>query len=240
MDLFEIFIATCAVFLVLCILVPIVQAIAKNAKANAQQREKERRQAERDRIETEKRQQRERQQAERERVAAEKRAKREQEQAARLEAARQLAEYRQVAVKAAKELRELDREADTHGEADETIQTEPPKPAEPEAQRPANIPSHGNRAFTGQVVSFTGTLPGMKRREAIAAVEANGGKAYADMPAGTTLLVVGDKPGMNKLDKADKWIGQVRKITPAQFKAMLDRPITLTPDEFAAQFAPCA
>lgn len=95
----------------------------------------------------------------------------------------------------------------------------------------------GNNAFAGQTVAFTGTLPNMPRAAAIAAVVANGGKAYETMPAGTTLLVVGDKPGMNKLDKADKWIGQVRKITPAQFKAMLRLPLTLTPDQFAAMIA---
>ena len=66
------------------------------------------------------------------------------------------------------------------------------------------------------------------------AVEANGGKAFEDMPASTTLLVVGDKPGMDKLNKADRWIAQVRKITPAQFDFMLKMPLSLTPDEFAA------
>ena len=55
-----------------------------------------------------------------------------------------------------------------------------------------------------------------------------------DMPASTTLLVVGDKPGMDKLNKADRWIAQVRKITPAQFDFMLKMPLSLTPDEFAA------
>lgn len=96
---------------------------------------------------------------------------------------------------------------------------------------------HGNNAFAGHTVAFTGTLPNMPRAAAIAAVVANGGKAYETMPAGTTLLVVGDNPGMNKLDKADKWIGQVRKITPAQFEAMLKLPLTLTPDQFAAMIA---
>lgn len=98
---------------------------------------------------------------------------------------------------------------------------------------------HGNNAFVGQVVAFTGTLPNMTRDEAIAAVTANGGRAYKTMPAGTTLLVVGDNKGKDtkKLDLADRWIGQVRKITPAQFDAMLKLPLTLTPDEFAAMIA---
>ena len=49
--------------------------------------------------------------------------------------------------------------------------------------------------------------------------------------------MVGDKPGMCKMDKADEWIGQVRKITAAQFFAMLEQPLTLELDEFAAMFA---
>ena len=91
--------------------------------------------------------------------------------------------------------------------------------------------------FAGQIVAFTGALKDMTRAEAIRAVEANGGRAYETMPAGTTLLVVGDKPGMGKMDKADKWIGQTRKITQEQFRCMLTAPLTVTPDQFAAAFA---
>lgn len=76
----------------------------------------------------------------------------------------------------------------------------------------------GNNMFRNEVVSFTGTLPGMTRKEAIAAVEANGGKAYETMPVSTTLLVVGDNPGNGKLDKADMW--RTRKITAKQFNTM--------------------
>lgn len=118
-----------------------------------------------------------------------------------------------------------------------------PQPIQPEPIRPVTIPAaplpfKGNNAFAGEVVAFTGTLDGMTRAQAIKGVEANGGKAFETMPAGTTILVVGDKPGMNKLDKADRWIGQVRKITQAQFQAKLSLPLTITPDEFAAHFAP--
>ena len=102
----------------------------------------------------------------------------------------------------------------------------------------AVLPFKGNNAFAGEVVAFTGTLDGMTRAEAIQAVEDNGGRAFETMPAGTTILVVGSNPGMNKLDKADRWIGQVRKITQEQFRAKLTLPLTLTPDEFAAHFAP--
>ena len=112
---------------------------------------------------------------------------------------------------------------------------EDPAPAAPvQAPRPAPLTPHGNNAFAGQVVAFTGTLPGMTRREAIAAVQANGGKAFDAMPAGTTLLVVGANPGMNKLDKADQWIGTCRKITPAQFAGMLAQPLFLELDEATA------
>jgi len=54
-------------------------------------------------------------------------------------------------------------------------------------------------------------------------VQEMGGRAYdKGMPAGTTLLVVGEKPGMKKMDLADEWIGQVKKITTAQFWKMFD------------------
>lgn len=76
------------------------------------------------------------------------------------------------------------------------------------------------RPFAGQVVAFTGKLSSMTRGAAIQKVIDAGGRAYKTMPAGTTLLVVGSNPGMCKMDKADEWISQVRKITEAQFLAM--------------------
>lgn len=127
-----------------------------------------------------------------------------------------------------------------HQPAPEPVQPQPiqPEPIRPVTVSAAPLPFKGNNAFAGEVVAFTGVLDGMTRAEAIKAVEANGGRAFDTMPAGTTILVVGDKPGMNKLDKADRWIGQVRKITQEQFKAKLALPLTLTPDAFAAHFAP--
>lgn len=115
-----------------------------------------------------------------------------------------------------------------------------PEPVQPERSETISsaLPFKGNNMFARQTVAFTGTLDGMTRAEAIRAVEANGGKAFETMPASTTILVVGDKPGMGKLDKADRWIGQVRKITQAQFETMLAAPLTLTIDEFAEAFAP--
>ena len=148
----------------------------------------------------------------------------------KLETARQIAEYNERALKAARELRELEaaREASpapAPAPAPASAQTDA-APAEPEAhaERPETISKseEGPRPFRGQVVSFTGKLSSMTRAEAIAAVKAAGGLAYKDMPAGTTLLVVGSNPGQKKQDLYDKWIGQVKKITEAQFMAMLE------------------
>ena len=146
----------------------------------------------------------------------------------KLETARQIAEYNERALKAVRELRELEaaREASpAPAPAPASVQTDA-APAEPEApaERPEIISKsdEGPRPFRGQVVSFTGKLSSMTRAEAIAAVKAAGGLAYKDMPAGTTLLVVGSNPGQKKQDLYDKWIGQVKKITEAQFMAMLE------------------
>ena len=88
-------------------------------------------------------------------------------------------------------------------------------------------------AFARHKVAFTGTLKSMPRRIAIEYVRAAGGKAFSTMPAGTTLLVVGENPGMDKMDKADLWIGQVRKITERQFLDMLNLKLA-TLDDLAA------
>lgn len=92
----------------------------------------------------------------------------------------------------------------------------------------------GNNIFRNDIVSFTGTIPGMTRKEAIQAVIANGGKAFETMPVSTNLLVVGENPGQGKLDKADARIGQVKKITYGCFLALLKAPLTLDIEEFPA------
>lgn len=115
-----------------------------------------------------------------------------------------------------------------------------PAQAAPQANAaPALLPGglRGNNMFGGEIVAFTGTIPGMTRREAMQAVEANGGKAYSTMPAATTLLVVGEKPGSEKLELAERRCGQVRRIDAAHFKFMLEQDLTVTPQEFAACFA---
>lgn len=115
-----------------------------------------------------------------------------------------------------------------------------PVQAVPQANAaPALLPGglRGNNMFGGEIVAFTGTIPGMTRREAMQAVEANGGKAYSTMPAAATLLVVGEKPGSEKLELAERRCGQVRKIDAAHFRFMLEQDLTVTPQEFAACFA---
>lgn len=125
----------------------------------------------------------------------------------------------------------------------------------PDDARRKAAPIQTGKAFAGETVAFTGKLPGMTRAEAVKAVRDNGGKAFEDMTAATTILVVGERPGMTKMEKADRWIGQVRKITAAQFLKMLEPPAqepkaaadlstllaslppTYSPDEFAAQYA---
>lgn len=193
-----------------CFLLPLVNAVVQNHREQRERREAE----------------------ERRRIKAEAAARAKAERAAQKAAARAARQ----AEAAAAPRRKRGRPRKNPEPAQEAPAAVPPVPV---FKRPETIsPSiQGNNAFAGQTVAFTGTLPNMPRAAAIAAVVANGGKAYETMPAGTTLLVVGDNPGMNKLDKADKWIGQVRKITPAQFEAMLKLPLTLTPDQFAAMIA---
>lgn len=196
-----------------CFLLPLVNAVVQNHREQRERREAE----------------------ERRRIKAEAAARAKAERAAQKAAARAARQAEAAAVPR----RKRGRPRKNPEPALEASAAVPPIPVfkRPESVSGAAPIVHGNNAFAGQTVAFTGTLPNMTRAEAIAAVTANGGRAYDTMTAGTTLLVVGDKPGMNKLDKADRWIGQVRKITPAQFDAMLKLPLTLTPDEFAAMIA---
>lgn len=178
------------------------QAAAKAAAAEAKRREREAKQAERAAAAEKKRHEREAIQAANHSV--------------RLARAAELAEQAERRLAAEREIARL-----RHESAESKRPDIIPALAKPAAKPLSPI---GNGAFAGQVVSFTGRLPGMTRNEAIEAVRRNGGKAFATMPAATTLLVVGDRPGMQKLDKADAWIASVRKITAAQFADMLSRP----------------
>ena len=184
------------------------QAAAKKAAAQAAQAvNAARRAAEQQR----KREEKDAAREAREAVAAARRAE-------KLEAARLLAEYTERSLQAARALRELETTPAPEAPQAAAVQPEPETP-QATAERPESISY--NSPFRGQVVSFTGKLQRMKRADAIKAVQTAGGRAYADFPAGTTILVVGTNPGMKKQEKYDRWIGQVKKITEAQFMEML-------------------
>ena len=172
---------------------------------------------------------------EQERKRQEREAKQAAAHAVKLARAAELAELAERRLQAEKELAQLRQQAAAQpAQRPETIPATPaqaaPAPAQEAAERPALTldqfaASIAPQPFKGQTVSFTGTLfnqagEHVSREKAIALVKSLGGKAYKEMPAGTTLLVVGNNPGMQKMDKADEWIGQVRKITPAQFWQM--------------------
>ena len=244
---------------IILLLLPILRMrhAAKRAEQARREQEAERAAAaEQRRIEAERKKAiQERKAAEREATRVAREAEQQRKQAARLEAARQRAEYaeRELAARReakALELGEIIPDTSEHVTLDdgpeepiEPLEYEDPEQHDTNAQsepEPVSVLEllksrvKGNNAFVGHTVAFTGRLPGMTRREAIQAVQDNGGRAYTKMPAGTTLLVVGDKPGMCKMDKADEWIGQVRKITAAQFFAMLEEPLNLELDELEA------
>ena len=165
-------------------------------------------------------------QAEKQAAREKRRAEQDARAAEKLENARKLAEYRERALAAARELRALDenRPADPAPKRPETISAGKAS-ADPDPVRPsAPAPDPGPKPFAGQVVSFTGTLKSMRRAQAIEMVKAAGGRAFETMPAGTTLLVIGDTKGRNtnKMDLAGEWIGQVKRITEEQFIAMFN------------------
>lgn len=107
----------------------------------------------------------------------------------------------------------------------ETAPSEAAAGAPDPANKQATNPAHDG-TFAGQTVAFTGTLPNMSRADAVQAVRERGGKAFAkEMPAGTTMLIVGRLQGdgeTNKLRRADQYIGQIRKLTAEQFIALIN------------------
>jgi NAD-dependent DNA ligase len=248
MDIFDLYCGLLISVLALCVIIPVCKAIScacqesrkrREEREQAAAREEARRaevarrlkaqaeaDAEKARIAAEKK----RKAQEKKAAAAEREAQRQQKQAAKLEAARQMAEYAAQTLQAEKELHAI-RAANERKEAHAQ---EPPA-----VERPTDDPSPfapvGNNAFAGHCVAFTGTLPGMTRAEAIQAVAANGGRAFEEMPACTTLLVVGDRPGTGELDRAEKW--GVKKISPLDFSIMLEQPLTLELDQAASYIA---
>ena len=71
----------------------------------------------------------------------------------------------------------------------------------------------------GLTFLFTGTLPTLKRSDAEAMVEANGGKLLSGVSAKLSYLVAGEDAG-SKLEKAKK-INTVRIISEAEFLQMI-------------------
>ncbi|MBQ8708549.1 MAG: hypothetical protein IJ523_10720 [Succinivibrionaceae bacterium] len=171
---------------------------------------------------------------ERQRRRAEREAAQAQRHAAKVAKARELAELKERALNAEKELRALKAQPETPANHSAPAVSDAEQSAtdivtltlDEFAERLAAFDAP--KPFAGHVVAFTGTLRDdagnhITRKDAIALVRSLGGKAYENMPAGTTLLVVGDRPGTDKLDKADQWISQVTKITPHRFFEMTRR-----------------
>ena len=73
----------------------------------------------------------------------------------------------------------------------------------------------------GMSFLFTGTLPTLKRSEAEAMVEENGGQILSGVSAKLNYLVVGEDAG-SKLEKAKK-INSVKIISEAEFLSMIDK-----------------
>jgi DNA ligase (NAD+) len=80
-----------------------------------------------------------------------------------------------------------------------------------------DTPTGGKLA--GQTFLFTGTLPTLKRSDAEAMVEANGGTLLSGVSKNLNFLVAGDEAG-SKLDKAKK-LGSVQIITEEQFLSLI-------------------
>jgi DNA ligase (NAD+) len=78
-------------------------------------------------------------------------------------------------------------------------------------------PAH-SLAFQGMQFVLTGTLPGMSRDEAKAAIEERGGRVTSSVSKKTSVVVVGSEAG-SKLDKARE-LG-LRCVDEAEFRSML-------------------
>lgn len=125
-------------------------------------------------------------------------------------------------------------------EPDVSPQSNATHQAKPEAERTETVPAAA-RPFSGEIVAFTGTCLKLDRRAMIAHTARLGGKAYETINTRCTLLVVGEKPGKNQLDRAAKWhtktIAWQEWYTIAFGKNALPAPQDvqgITLDEFAA------
>ncbi|MFT3826489.1 MAG: NAD-dependent DNA ligase LigA [Chitinophagaceae bacterium] len=82
-----------------------------------------------------------------------------------------------------------------------------------------DLSAQGN--LSGQTFLFTGTLPTLKRSEAEAMVEANGGKLLGSVSAKLNYLIAGEDAG-SKLEKAKK-ISSIKIISEAEFMQLIYR-----------------
>ena len=88
------------------------------------------------------------------------------------------------------------------------------------ADAPAPSPSNAAaEPFAGQTLVVTGVIEGMDRSEVEQAVNRAGGRAASAVTVSTTLLVIGEKPGAVKVQRA-KDLG-VRTISGDQFRRIL-------------------
>jgi DNA ligase (NAD+) len=76
----------------------------------------------------------------------------------------------------------------------------------------------GSTAFQGMQFVLTGTLPGMTRDEAKAAIESRGGRVTSSVSKKTSYVVVGDEPG-SKYEKAQEL--KVKCLDEAGFRELL-------------------
>lgn len=216
---------------VIFFLLPVLRLAVNAASERAKEREQAARKAEADArlkdLAEQQKQAAEQARAAREQEQQHRRIERERRQAEKLEKARLLAEYNERAAAAAKELKAQQTANRTQAAApvlpdpeEKKAERKPAPPITPE-QFLSEYPPEPVKTFQGKSVSFTGRIPGMTRAQAIEAVQQRGGKAFEKMPAQVNILVIGEKPGMNKLDLADERIGQVKKITAEQFLSML-------------------
>ena len=81
--------------------------------------------------------------------------------------------------------------------------------------------STGKDSLGGQTFLFTGTLAQLKRSDAEAMVEANGGKIVTGVSSKLNYLIVGDDAG-SKLEKAKK-INTIKIISEVEFLQLIEQ-----------------
>ncbi|HEY1055644.1 MAG TPA: BRCT domain-containing protein, partial [Emticicia sp.] len=75
-------------------------------------------------------------------------------------------------------------------------------------------------ALTGKTFLYTGTFENFEREALETKIEANGGKVVSGVSGKLDYLIVGDKPGSSKIEKAKKL--NVKMISETEFVAMLE------------------